>query len=80
MVGVDGACLQGAEQLTCRNKLIGIIEFDLQRAISRAVDTVDDRLCHMFAKRRPGIGLEPPFDCLLGVDRRCRQNAASSQG
>ena len=72
MHGIDGAYLQGPEQFTRRNKLIGIIEFDLQRPIGRAVNAVDDRLCYMFAKRRAGIGLEPPFDCLLGVDRRCR--------
>src|SRR3546814_1087922 len=59
---VDGAGLQGAEQLRCRHKLVGVVELDLHLAVGRPVEGFDLRLDDVSAEGRAGIGLQAPLD------------------
>ena len=77
---VDRPALQRLEELARRHDLIGVEQLDLKLALGGRVDRVDDRLGHVLAQRRAGIGLEPPPDRLLRHGPRRGQTGDPGRG
>ena len=77
---VDCAALHRLEQLARRHQLVGVEQVDLHLVAGDGVEPLDGRQRHLRAERGPGIGLQPPADRRLRMNRRRGKGRRTAKG